>query len=155
MISIVRENARLVLLWGRNVVLRRVWGYRVASSARISFGAVLDRTNPRGVVIGPYSIVTRGAVVLSHDWVRGVRRETVIGTNCFIGVNAVILPGVRIGNEVVVGAGGIVTRDVPDGCLVVGNPARVVRSIRAGPYGKILLSGERCGQRREVLGQHG
>lgn len=48
-----------------------------------------------------------------------------------IGVNATILPFVTIGEGALVGAGSVVTRDVPDGAVVVGNPARVVRSTRA------------------------
>ena len=49
-----------------------------------------------------------------------------IGENVWIGSQAVILPGVTIGNDAIVGAGSIVTRDVPPGMTVVGNPARNV-----------------------------
>jgi acetyltransferase-like isoleucine patch superfamily enzyme len=54
--------------------------------------------------------------------------DTYIGRNCFIGVRATILPGVRIGDEVVVGASTVVTKDVPSNCVVVGNPGRIVRT---------------------------
>jgi acetyltransferase-like isoleucine patch superfamily enzyme len=47
-----------------------------------------------------------------------------------IGANATLLPGVVIGADALVGAGSVVVRDVPDGQVVVGNPARVIRSIR-------------------------
>lgn len=50
-----------------------------------------------------------------------------IGSNCWIGGGAIILPGVTIGDDALVGAGSIVTRDVPAGATVVGNPARLVR----------------------------
>ena len=46
-----------------------------------------------------------------------------IGKDCWIGNNVIILPGVKIGNGVTVGAGSVVTKDVPDYCLVAGNPA--------------------------------
>jgi maltose O-acetyltransferase len=49
-----------------------------------------------------------------------------IGDRVFIGASSVILPGVRIGSDVVIGAGSIVTRDIPDGVVAAGNPARPV-----------------------------
>lgn len=51
----------------------------------------------------------------------------IVKTGAFIGGGAVIAPGVCIGRNSVVGAGAVVVRDVPDNCLVVGNPARVIR----------------------------
>ncbi|WP_276330227.1 sugar O-acetyltransferase [Rhodoplanes elegans] len=55
-------------------------------------------------------------------------RPVVIGKNVWIGGAAVILPGVTVGDDAVIGAGSIVTRDVPPGATVAGNPARVLRS---------------------------
>ncbi|WP_404309364.1 DapH/DapD/GlmU-related protein [Neorhodopirellula lusitana] len=52
-----------------------------------------------------------------------------IGDDVWIGQGALVLKGVRIGNRSVIGARAVVTRDVPDDCVVVGNPARVVKSI--------------------------
>nr|BFE60243.1 sugar O-acetyltransferase [Dactylosporangium thailandense] len=52
-----------------------------------------------------------------------------IGDNVWIGGMAVICPGVTIGDDSIVGAGAVVTKDVPAGVVVVGNPARVVRSV--------------------------
>lgn len=52
-----------------------------------------------------------------------------IGSNVFVGAGAIILPGVKIGNNVIVGAGTVVTKDIPDDSLVVGNPARVIKSV--------------------------
>ena len=54
-----------------------------------------------------------------------------IGRCCWIGAGAVILPGVTIGDNTVVGAGSIVTRDLPANVVAVGNPCRVLRSIDA------------------------
>lgn len=56
-------------------------------------------------------------------------KSITIGENCWIGGNAIILPGITIGNNVVVGAGAVVTKNVSDNCVVVGNPARVVKSL--------------------------
>ena len=52
-----------------------------------------------------------------------------IRDNVFIGHGAIILPGVTIGSRAVIGAGSVVTRDVPDGVFAAGNPCRVVRQI--------------------------
>lgn len=52
-----------------------------------------------------------------------------IGDNVWLGGNCVILPGVTIGNNVVIGAGSVVSRDIPDNVVAVGNPCRVVRKI--------------------------
>ncbi len=52
-----------------------------------------------------------------------------IGRNCWIGAGAVILPGVTIGDDVVIGAGSIVTKDIPSGVVAVGNPCRVLREV--------------------------
>ena len=65
---------------------------------------------------------------------RNSRREwaepVTIGDNVWIGGSVTILPGVRIGNHVTVGAGSVVAKDIPDGCVAVGNPARVIKKIQ-------------------------
>ncbi len=63
----------------------------------------------------------------------------IIGNNVFVGVNAVILRNVRIGDKSVIGAGAVVTADIPANSLVVGNPAKVVRSINtpADPFDQV------------------
>lgn len=52
-----------------------------------------------------------------------------IGRNCWIGAGVIIVPGVTIGDNVVVGAGSVVTKDLPDNVVAVGNPCRVLRQI--------------------------
>lgn len=52
-----------------------------------------------------------------------------IGSDVWVGGGAIILPGVRIGARAVIGAGSVVTRDVPDGVFAAGNPCRVIRAI--------------------------
>ncbi|MBQ1661850.1 MAG: sugar O-acetyltransferase [Treponema sp.] len=55
--------------------------------------------------------------------------EITIGDNVWIGGNTCIMPGVKIGNNVVIGAGSVVTKDLPDNVIAVGNPCRVIREI--------------------------
>ncbi|HEY7505175.1 MAG TPA: sugar O-acetyltransferase [Gemmatimonadales bacterium] len=52
-----------------------------------------------------------------------------IGSDVWVGGGALILPGVRIGSRTVIGAGSVVTRDIPEGVLAAGNPCRVIREI--------------------------
>ena len=53
-----------------------------------------------------------------------------------------ILPGVHIGDNVIVGMGAVVTKDVPNNCIVAGNPARIIReNIKVGKYGVLINEG--------------
>ena len=56
-------------------------------------------------------------------------KSIAIGNDCWIGGNAIILPGVKIGNGCTIGAGSVVTKDIPDNSLAVGNPARVIKKL--------------------------
>jgi len=87
--------------------------------------AILDRTNPRGIHIGKETGIAFGAVVLSHDFINNRHVDTWIGERTHVGASAIILPGVRVGDNCVVSAGSVVMKDVPSGSLVAGNPARV------------------------------
>ena len=53
-----------------------------------------------------------------------------IGDRCWIGANSIILPGVTNGNNVIVGAGSVVTKDIPSNVVVVGSPAKIIREIK-------------------------
>ena len=53
-----------------------------------------------------------------------------IGDNVYIGASAVVIGGVHIGNNVIVGAGSIVVKDVPDNCVVAGNPAKIIKYLK-------------------------
>jgi acetyltransferase-like isoleucine patch superfamily enzyme len=80
--------------------------------------AIVDVEHPYEDVNDPTRI---GERLCAHG------NRVVIGAGVFIGFNAIILPNVTIGRNAVVGAHSVVTRDVPDHCVVAGNPARVIR----------------------------
>lgn len=121
---------------------RRVYGMDIGREVRISMGARLDKTNPKGVHIGDFTAITSGAAILTHDFVNRLHTDVYIGRNCFIGYGAIVLPGVRIGDSVIVTGNSVVGRDVPSNSIVMGNPARVVESnIVTGPWGIRLDKG--------------
>ena len=116
--------------------LRRVWGMTIGEGVRISRKANLDYTHPRGVHIGDYTIITPGVHIFTHDIVKREHVSTYIGSNCFLGAGAIILPGVTIGDHCVIAAGSVVTGDVPSRSVVAGNPAKVLKSnIKTARYG--------------------
>ena len=96
---------------------------------------ILDRgpvTIGDHVMIAPGVLITTTGHPLSPRGRRehlGYMKPVTIGSDVWIGGNAVILPGVTIGNNVVVAAGAVVNRDVPDNSLVAGVPARIVKRL--------------------------
>ena len=135
----LRESIRLIAIRLRHAYFTGLLGMDIATSARISFGTRLDKTNPKGIHIGEESYTASGAIIFTHDFCRGIHRDTRIGKLCFIGANAIIMCGVRIGDNVVVGSGAIVTKDVPSGCIVAGNPAKIIKEgIRTTKFGQIV-----------------
>ena len=114
---------------------RKFYGMDIGRGVKISLNAKLDKTNPRGVHIGDDTYIAFDAAILAHDMSRLVHKDVYIGQRCFIGARSIILPGVSIGDEVVVAAGAVVTRDVPSNSLVAGNPAKILREVHTGPLG--------------------
>lgn len=114
----------------------RLLGYKIDFSCEVERGVNLDRLNRSGISIGKRTIVASRVTILSHkikiDTVNnktsGVFVDTTIGAYCIIGVGASIMPGVVIGDRVVVGAGAVVTKDVPSNSIVAGNPAKIIKS---------------------------
>lgn len=110
----------------------------IGQGSRVGIGSVL--IGP--VSIGDNCLLAQHVVIsgLNHcfaDTTRPIKEQGVetapvtLADGCWIGANASITAGVRIGKNAVVGAGSVVTRDVPDFAVAVGNPARVVKILSA------------------------
>ena len=122
-------HAPLNLEFGRNVTVGKGvfinFGATILAQARVTLG---DR-----VMLGPNcSLITVGHPVNDHEmraegW--EIAKPITIGENTWFGANVTVLPGVTVGKNCVVGAGSLVTRDVPDNSLVLGSPGRVVRTL--------------------------
>lgn len=134
----IRNFIRLIVIGLRHLILTKVYKMDISRSARVSFGARLDKTNPKGIHVGAESYIASGAIVFSHDFSRAMRSNTYIGERVFIGANAIIMCGVNVGDQVVIGAGSVVTKDVPSNCIVAGNPARVLKTgITTSRFGQL------------------
>lgn len=83
-------------------------------------------------MFGPnVTVATAGHPILPalREQVYQYNMPVVIGRNCWIGAGAILLPGVHIGDGTVIGAGSVVTKDIPANVVAVGNPCRVLRPI--------------------------
>ncbi|MBR7676493.1 sugar O-acetyltransferase [Streptomyces sp. NPDC054796] len=100
------------------------WGLVLADVARITIGA--------DVQIGPHVQLLTPTHPLEPEPRRAKwesAKPITIGDNVWLGGGVIVCPGVTIGEDTVVGAGSVVTRDLPPGVLAVGNPARVIREL--------------------------
>lgn len=112
----------------------RFRGYSIGKSTYIYSTCFLDKTKGSKISIGENCILT-GCTLLAHDaslYLFGKPTffaPITIKDNCFIGWRAIILPGVTIHENSIIGAGAVVTKDVPPNSVVVGNPARVIKTV--------------------------
>lgn len=107
------------------------------------FNTVNFGSEPYLVTIGNRVKMTTGVRLITHDGGVHVLRnlgllpnadiygEIVIGDNVFVGNNVIIMPGVEIGENSIIGAGSVVTRSIPPNSIAAGVPARVIRDIHA------------------------
>jgi acetyltransferase-like isoleucine patch superfamily enzyme len=134
---------RRVFVTAKRAYYTRLFGMDIHPTAQFSLSAHFDRTHPQGVHIGARSWVANEAMILTHDRTRGLYLDTRIGENCFIGIRSTILPGITVGDGCVVAAGAVVTKDVPPGSIVAGNPGRVIREdIDVVEYGRFRTADE-------------
>lgn len=89
------------------------------------------------VVVGKHCIINTGATVDHEchieDYVHISPNATLcgnvkVGEESWIGTGAVVIPGVKIGKKTIIGAGAVVISDIPDECVAVGNPCRIIKS---------------------------
>jgi maltose O-acetyltransferase len=118
--------------YGRNIHL--------GPNVYMNFGCVLlDVCEIRigeGTMLGPYVQLYAATHTLDAETRRRqleLGKPITIGADCWLGGGSIVLPGATVGDRCVIGAGSVVTRDIPADSVAVGNPARVVRNVPAGP----------------------
>jgi maltose O-acetyltransferase len=108
----------------------------IGERALVNYGTAISAQQL--VRIGPRSLIGTYCLLMDNDFhrieperrlERPESRPIVLGENVWLGGRVIVMPGVSIGDHSVVGAGSVVTRDVPPRTLVAGSPARVIREL--------------------------
>jgi len=122
------------------VIFHKWRGVKIGKNVFIGLDVHIDDSSPQNVIIENGVFITAGTLILVHQrnlnnyakdsWVGDcdfITRPVHLKKGAHIGVRSVIMPGVTIGKGAIVGAGSLVTKDVPDYCLALGSPARVIK----------------------------
>jgi acetyltransferase-like isoleucine patch superfamily enzyme len=116
-------------------------GVSIGDGTRFFGGQIgIDASRPCLVEIGRNCVLTEGVVILVHGYEWAVLREkygemypssgkVVLEDNVFVGARSIILKGVRIGKNTIIGAGSVVAHDIPPDSVAAGNPCKVIMSI--------------------------
>ncbi len=125
----------------KRIAYYRKLGMRIGNGCHIS-GNVKFGSEPYLIRIGNNVRLTENVQFVNHDggmWVLrnldpemkkyDIVKPIVIGDNVHIGIGSTIMPGVRIGSNVIVGCSSVVTHDIPDNSVAAGVPARILRSL--------------------------
>lgn len=131
----------ILLSCGHNL---KIWGscyiknpskIKVGNNVSINDGCYINGLG--GIEIGDNVSISACSIIVStmldadslKNHKKHINKKIKLGNNIQIGAGAIVLGGVTIGNNVIVGAGAVVTKDIQDNCIVVGNPAKVLRSL--------------------------
>ena len=112
--------------------LYRLAGVNIGKNVFIGTNCYFDELNLKGIYLDDNSFVTRGCVILSH-FLNSDDGSFELGNvhsskGSFLGVNSIITKPVCIGENSIVGAGSIVTKDIPDNVIAAGNPCKVIKN---------------------------
>jgi len=127
------------LAWRNPVKYAKKMGVKIGNNNRIvSCRHGMFGSEPYLVSIGSNCLLSGDIQFLTHDGSLDIFRHEIpnafiykpvkVGDNVFIGFRVTIMPGVTIGNNIAIGAGSIVNKDIPDNCIVAGVPAKIIRT---------------------------
>jgi len=126
----IREDNRIGnnVSIGSNSVLE--FGNTIGDNSRIHSNCFLEMvTIGNYVFVGPNVVFTDDPHPMGCPKYRECKGGAIVEDYARIGANSTILPGIRIGKDTLIAAGSVVTRDVPEGTVVAGNPAKVIKRV--------------------------
>ena len=137
---------------GKNIVIKH--GAYFADGRNIVMGNYsqlgIDCKVENDLVMGDYVLMAPEIVIYSsmHEYIdvnvpvmlqgAGEKKPVIIGNDVWIGLRVIIMPGIKIGNHVIIGAGAVVTHDIPNYAVVGGVPARIIRYRIENDNGEVL-----------------
>jgi acetyltransferase-like isoleucine patch superfamily enzyme len=136
--------------------LFRLTGVRIGRNGFIGMHGYMEDWAPQNVLIEDDVTVSFGVTFVAHGYREDRAEEEkwiVLRRKAYIGAGAILLPGVEVGEQAIVGAGAVVAADVPPGAIVAGVPARILR-FRPGfdERGAVLARGEGAAARESARG---
>lgn len=135
--KLLHQWARTCIPPGPRLALYRAMGISIGAHVFVGLDTWLDDQFPELIVIEDDVTISFRVTVVVHDDAKRMDRTeagaadgtvapVVLKRGCYLGAGCLLLPGVTVGEKAVVGAGAVVTKDVPAGSVVVGVPAKVV-----------------------------
>lgn len=134
-------SSNMLGLYQRSILVARYGGkISIGENCGISGSTIYSWES---IIIGNYTRVGANCKIIDNDF-HPIEQEyrkkalneqytrrapIIIGDDCFIGMNSIILKGTTLGNNVIVGAGSVVHGTFPDNCIIAGNPARIVKRL--------------------------
>lgn len=110
-------------------------GLKLGDNVVLNPSCFIDPSHCWHISIGDNTLVAAEACIYAHDGSLGRYLEygkignTTIGKRVFVGARSIILPGVTIGDDVIIGVGSVVNQDIPSNSVALGNPAKVICSL--------------------------
>ncbi|MBP2070688.1 acyltransferase [Thermoanaerobacterium butyriciformans] len=141
-----KDRIARIIIYPFRILYERIWPVKYAKKIGVNlkiqetfiYGKVNWGTEPWIIKLGDNVHITNNVTFVTHDGGTllfrklqpdlEITKPIIVGNDVYIGTNAIILPGVTIGNKVIIGAGAVVAKNIPDNSVVVGNPARIIKT---------------------------
>lgn len=144
LVRMLHHFARHLFPSNVRVALHRLRGVKIGRNVLVGLDVHLDDDGPGRITIEDNVTLASGCMLLTHQRNLAKYRQQMWFGDCpfeykpvyiregaFVGVRSIIMPGVTIGRGAIVGAGAVVTKNVPDYCIVAGVPAKIIKQVRA------------------------
>jgi len=123
------------------VALHRARGVKIGKGVFIGSDVFIDNTYPESITIEDFVTIISRTFIIGHNFIplhlenvlgkeSSVKQGVLMCKGCYIGAQCIILPGVTIGECAIVGAGSVVTHDIPAYSIAIGSPARVKKEYK-------------------------